>query len=305
MARHAVPLSRFPSRVDGGFVFAALRHDKSAYVRRRYAQMLNEHTVSIASAYWATHLGCSPNELFAEPFRLLAHGAELADYCGVFALFRDGAVTASIPPDYADTLQALLSPLPHGCSPESFASALSSVSSAVIGPAYIGYAEAAPQPAHPARALGLGDAAALDTLRQSCDATEWEHGGSPIQHPCSAVFVGGQVAALAGYEVWGGTIAHISIITHPDFRSRGFGRSAVAHLAGCAVAARTSAAVSHAPIESGFHPRRRATRISSLCHINSRPTQPQRLCRQNQPPSCLAIASERRRMALAVPRFRC
>lgn len=237
MARHAVPLSRFPSRVDGGFVFAALRHDKSAYVRRRYAQMLNEHTVSIASAYWATHLGCSPNELFAEPFRLLAHGAELADYCGVFALFRDGAVTASIPPDYADTLQALLSPLPHGCSPESFASALSSVSSAVIGPAYIGYAEAAPQPAHPARALGLGDAAALDTLRQSCDATEWEHGGSPIQHPCSAVFVGGQVAALAGYEVWGGTIAHISIITHPDFRSRGFGRSAVAHLAGCAVAA--------------------------------------------------------------------
>jgi predicted GNAT family acetyltransferase len=49
--------------------------------------------------------------------------------------------------------------------------------------------------------------------------------------------VGERVAALAGYEVWGSTIAHISVITHPDFRSRGFGRSAVAHLAGRAMAA--------------------------------------------------------------------
>jgi len=155
----------------------------------------------------------------------------------VFALFRGGGVTASIPPDRADTLRALLSSLPHGCSSDSLASALSSVSSAVIGPAYIGYADAASQPEHPARALGPDDAAAHDALQQSCDATEWEHGGSAIEHPCSAVFVGGRVAALAGYEVWGGTIAHISVVTHPDFRSRGFGRSAVAHLAGRAITA--------------------------------------------------------------------
>ncbi|HWY30384.1 MAG TPA: GNAT family N-acetyltransferase [Candidatus Acidoferrum sp.] len=200
--------------------------------------MLNEHTISIARAYWAAHLGCSSDELFAEPFRLLAHGTELADYCGVFALFRGGAVTASIPPDYADALRALLSSLPRGCSPEGFASALSSVSSAVIGPAYIGYAETAVRPEHPARALDPGDAVALDTLQQSCDTTEWEHGGSSIEQPCSAVFVGGRIAALAGYEVWGGRIAHISIITHPGFRSRGFGRSAVAHLTGRVIAER-------------------------------------------------------------------
>ena len=199
--------------------------------------MLNGHTVSIANAYWATHLGCSSDELFAQPLRLLTHGIELADYCGVFALFRGGAVTASIPPDRADTLGALLSSFSHGDSPESFASTLRSVSSAIVGPAYIGYAEAATQPAHSARALGPGDEAALHELQQSCDATEWEHGGSSIEHPCSAIFVGDRVAALAGYEVWGGTIAHISIITHPDFRSCGFGRSAVAHLAGRAITA--------------------------------------------------------------------
>lgn len=203
--------------------------------------MLTERTVSIASTYWAAHLGCSPDELFARPLHLLTHGIELADYNGVFALFRDGAVTASIPPDPDGTLRALLSALPPGVSPDSFAAALRPVSSAVVGPAYIGYAEAVTAavipPAPPARALDSGDAAALDTLRQSCDATNWEHGGSSIEHPCSAVFVGGRIAALAGYEVWGGTIAHISIVTHPDFRSRGFGRSAVAHLAGRAIAA--------------------------------------------------------------------
>jgi hypothetical protein len=43
--------------------------------------------------------------------------------------------------------------------------------------------------------------------------------------------------ALAGSEIWGGCIAHISIITHPDFRGRGFGRSAGAHSAAGAISA--------------------------------------------------------------------
>ncbi len=199
--------------------------------------MLSERTISIATTYWAAHLGCSPDELFAEPLRIVTHGAGLADYRGVFALFRGSAVTVSIPSDCADALRALLSFLPQGFSPEELAAVLSTVSSAVIGPACIDYAEAVPQPAHPVRTLDPDDSPALGALQQSCDAIEWEHGGSPIGYPCSAVFVGRRVVAVAGYEVWGGTIAHISVLTHPDFRSRGFGRSAVAHLAKRAITA--------------------------------------------------------------------
>jgi predicted GNAT family acetyltransferase len=51
-----------------------------------------------------------------------------------------------------------------------------------------------------------------------------------MEHSCSGVFMGEQLVAIAGYEAWGGGIAHISVVTHPDFRSQGFGRSAVAHL---------------------------------------------------------------------------
>jgi GNAT superfamily N-acetyltransferase len=199
---------------------------------------LNERTIAIANTYWATHLGCPLDALFAKPFVIITHKSALADYCGVFALFRGSSVIASIPPDRADALRELLSTQSHGCSPISVASALASVAVAIIGPAYIGYAPVVPPPAHPARALAPSDALARRTLQQSCDATEWEYGGSPVEHPSSGVFVSGRLVALAGYEVWGGALAHISVVTHSDFRSRGFGRSAVAHLAGRAIAAR-------------------------------------------------------------------
>ena len=42
------------------------------------------------------------------------------------------------------------------------------------------------------------------------------------------MFANGELIALAGYETWGGTIAHISIVTHPSHRNQGAGRTAVA-----------------------------------------------------------------------------
>jgi hypothetical protein len=51
--------------------------------------MLNERSVAVATAYWAAHLGCSPEELFASPLRIVMHAAKLADYCGAFADLAD------------------------------------------------------------------------------------------------------------------------------------------------------------------------------------------------------------------------
>lgn len=167
----------------------------------------------------------------------MPHGDELADYNGVFALFRNEAAMVSVPVDLADSLHTLLMPEASAHSPESLAMALRPVATATIGPAWIGYAEEVPAPVHSARALNTGDAAALQSLQGACAATEWEHGGSSLDQPCSGVFADGQLAAVAGYEIWGGVIAHISVVTHPEFRSRGSGRSAVAHVAGRALAA--------------------------------------------------------------------
>ncbi len=187
--------------------------------------------IAIANSYWAAHLGCETDELFAKPFHVLTHGGELMGYNGVFALFRGDAVMVSLPPDSADSLRARLADLHQGCTPASLKAALSSIATKIIGPAFIGYAETMLPPLHQVRAIGPEDVAAVQALEQSCDATEWEHGGSSFEVACSGVFAGDQLVALAGYEVWGGGIAHISIITHPAFRGQGLGRSAVAHLA--------------------------------------------------------------------------
>lgn len=199
--------------------------------------MLDDSVISIATGYWASHLGCTSEELFSEPLRIITHGPELADYDGVFALFREGAAVVSLPANRSEALRPLLAGFGADGSPEALAAALQPAAEKIIGPAWIGYCTEAVQPMHPARALNPEGVPALQALQQLCNATEWEHGGSSAENPCSGAFAEGQLVALAGYEIWGGAIAHISVITRPDCRGKGFARSAVAHLAARALEA--------------------------------------------------------------------
>ncbi len=192
---------------------------------------------STADRYWAGHLGCLPGELFSRPFRVVTHGEELRGYRGVLALFRGETAIASVPPDREGELLGLLAGLENGSTPEPFAAALAPVASLVLGPAFLGYTTDIRGSDSPARALSHDDASAVENLRDACGEQDWDHGGSSPDWPCSGVFHGGQLVALSGYEIWGGTIAHLCIVTHPAFRGRGFGKPAVAHLARRALAA--------------------------------------------------------------------
>ncbi len=198
--------------------------------------MQNKHTICKVASYWAAHFGCSTEALFAQPLHIVTHAADLAGYDGIFALFRDGAATASFPLDCVESLRRLLPSQP--LTPVRVADAFSGSSFTVIGPAYIGYAEIVRPPSRPVRSLAASDASKAGDLRAVCSRPEWEHGGSDVNaRPSSGVFAGSELVALAGYEVWGGVLAHISVITHPAYRGRGFGCSAVAHLAHVALAA--------------------------------------------------------------------
>lgn len=197
--------------------------------------MLSEHTVATVTTYWASHLGCTVSDLFARPLHTIAHGSDLADYDGVFALFRGEAATVSFPSNRVESLRLSL---PSPLTPSLFAKAFGDARFTIIGPAYVGYADDVHPPSHPVRSLTGDDARALDSLRANCTEIEWDHAGLDIaDKPSSGVFVNGQLVALAGYKVWGNAIAHVYIITDPAFRGRKFGRSAVAHLANRALAA--------------------------------------------------------------------
>jgi hypothetical protein len=232
--------------------------------------MLSNRAISIATRYWAAHLGRPPDDLLVEPCRVVTHGFELADYPGVFALFRGATATVSIPSGLAQPLRALLSTLSSGCTSATFASALSSISALVIGPAHIGYAETIAPPMHPVRSLGPNDAAAHEAFRESCNPIEWEHGGASIEYPCSGVFIDGQLVALAGYEIWGGTIAHVSVVTRPNFRNRGLGRSC-SPCRSARFVSRPPSTIPYPGGESRFDPDIRVTRLSPLRHFDGSP----------------------------------
>lgn len=193
--------------------------------------MLDPRAISVASNYWASFFNCPVAELFATPTRVGLHGPELEGYWGASALFRQGKAMVSTPSGSDEFLAESLADPARLSSPAGFAETFAPLSALTIGPAYVGYASLIHEPGSSARALNESDTPAIQHLQNECDSHEWDHGGSPIEHPCSGVFIDGRLASLAGYETWGGTIAHISIITHPDFRGRGYARDTVAHLA--------------------------------------------------------------------------
>ncbi|MGV3533449.1 MAG: GNAT family N-acetyltransferase [Chthoniobacteraceae bacterium] len=187
---------------------------------------------AIADRYWAAHFGVAEDAFLAEPKRIVTHTGELAGYEGVLALSRAGAFIFSLPPDRLAELGPVLRGLPANPDWSAVVTALRPFSRLILGPAYVGYADTVPSLATSARAVTNADISAVAALEIACGPEEWEHGGCDVaEQPASGVFIRGTLAALAGYEIWGGTIAHICVVTHPAFRGRGHGTAVVAHLA--------------------------------------------------------------------------
>jgi RimJ/RimL family protein N-acetyltransferase len=102
------------------------------------------------------------------------------------------------------------------------------------GPAFVGYSDQKhfrPSFSSPTRQLTAQDEKAVETLRTACAVEDWEAGGSEFRPNVTVgAFSGQELAALAGYQLWGEQIAHIAILTHPAFRGRGHATTAVSKL---------------------------------------------------------------------------
>jgi len=174
---------------------------------------------------------------------VVPHAAELADYRGIYLQSFGGAPVASLPhallERYADIIALAAS---AGLQADERWSRLPGLAvTAVIGPAWIGYADAEtlgtasgyPQ----VRSLAAADKPEIDALRDACSAEEWAQAGSPDEKlELAGAFDGGRLATVAGYEVWGERIAHLYVVTHPAERGRGYGRAAVHYAATQAMA---------------------------------------------------------------------
>jgi GNAT superfamily N-acetyltransferase len=199
-------------------------------------------TMDIADDYWAAELGCSRADLRSPCTLVIPHAEAFAGYRGLFMLLVGGAPLISLPRDLYPSLRAVAA---QWCAADVLSSTflrdvLGDAVDQIIGPAFIGYADAATFRAlipNAACLLGAGDAGHVAELQAACDAVEWEHGGREIgQNPAAGVYISEQLVALAGYEVWGGSIAHVSVITHPRHRGKGYAGAAVSTLTETALA---------------------------------------------------------------------
>jgi GNAT superfamily N-acetyltransferase len=192
-------------------------------------------TVSLQAvvAFWAAHLGCSEAQL-AQPHTSVVHaGPELASYRGATVVFRPPACVLAVPADWYEPVASRVGQRPPA---EAFDATLlrelfGAAVDQVIGPAWLGYADASdfrPAPTRGTRLLTDQDLPELQRLAAACGPTAWEHSGiDPVHPPVFGCFVGDGLAAAGTLERWGDRLLHVGIVTHPGYRGRGYGKALV------------------------------------------------------------------------------
>jgi GNAT superfamily N-acetyltransferase len=198
--------------------------------------VLQASTIATLDTYWGGFFACPLTAFEPANTRVVPH-AGLGDYRGIFLFRQPHALIISVPPaDHAlylarfadfttaafDDVAALTKRTPAAIN-------------RVIGPAWIGYADSTTFKPHRRGAVRLlidVDEHAFLRFQAACPSLDWEHGGSAFgSQPVAGEFIGDVLVALAGYERWGEQIAHIAVVTHLDYRGRGYGTCVVSLLA--------------------------------------------------------------------------
>jgi GNAT superfamily N-acetyltransferase len=202
---------------------------------------LSDGTIATIDRYWASSLGCPPAYLHEDGTHIVPL-PPADDYWGIFVFRRGAAVVITVPAVLWTALETPLRRLKAADVDDEAAvrALVEHPIDRIVGPAYLGYADHRtflPQPDPATRLLQATDAGAVEQLRLACSPADWEHGGRSLgQQPAVGRFLAGELVALASWEVWDDTIAHIYVVTHPAHRRRGYGKAVVSAIAAEALA---------------------------------------------------------------------
>ena len=182
-------------------------------------------------AYWAGLLGCTVDDLRSPGLHI---GTYRGTYRDAWWLQRQTSHILAVP---ADLLERTRGRVLGGRRSDDvdlayIESVLAPEVGRIIGPCFLGYADRQSLRAVPsltARQLGPADVAALHELADACHPDEWAESGLDIDRaPIFGCFEGRRLVAAASYEMSGGRLAHMGVLTHPAVRRSGHGRVAAA-----------------------------------------------------------------------------
>jgi GNAT superfamily N-acetyltransferase len=197
---------------------------------------LSREIVQTVDEFWAADVGCPCESLRSEGTITVCHPNQHSDWNGIFILRIDSAPIISLPRDLFSSLciAARQWSTTQVFDSTQLRSLIGSCVDKIIGPAFIGYTESGmfrPIETSSTTLLRNEHSEHVVSLRAACDPMEWDHGGRQFgENPTIGVFVGTELIALAGYDIWGDRIAHLSIVTHPRYRRHGHGCAAVSRL---------------------------------------------------------------------------
>jgi GNAT superfamily N-acetyltransferase len=194
-------------------------------------------------AFWAAHLGCSEVQLAQPHTSVVRNGPDLASYRGATVVFRPPACVLAVPADWYEPVATRIGRRPPAAVfdvillQQVFGAAVDRV----IGPAWVGYADGSdfrPAPTRGTRPLTDQDLPELQRLAAACGPTAWEHSGiDPARPPVFGCFAGDMLAAAGMLERWGDQLLHVGIVTHPNYRGRGYGKAVVSAMTAHGLAA--------------------------------------------------------------------
>lgn len=184
--------------------------------------------------FWATFLGVDPSHWGLAGVSVRAH-VGLAGYKGLWCFRRGDRVVVSAPAAWVPQLQARLSDgeaeglLNESC----LANLLGDDFVSLIGPAFQGCLEPTAfrhVSARDVRPLGQEDVPAYDRLRAECGPEAVGYSGILKSTERVGYFHGSTLLAVAGYRPWSDAAGDPCILTHTEFRGRGYGTAVTSAL---------------------------------------------------------------------------
>ena len=183
--------------------------------------------------FWAEHLGVQPSDWSVPGVSVNAH-VGLKGYRGVWFFMRRDRLVVSAPDGWVPHIsQYLANASQYNNLPEEAAlrELFGSDFERCIGPAFQG--ALTPECFRPFKSRSVrqptaGDLQAISVFRAACA----EHGGvdSGMDDATffqAAYFHSGRVAALSGYRPWNDLFGDPCVLTHPEYRGRGWGTAVV------------------------------------------------------------------------------
>jgi GNAT superfamily N-acetyltransferase len=196
---------------------------------------------SLLEQHWFDKLGGRPADLQEGRVKVLAHGT-LAGYAGAIAFKRNNACLISVPASLVEDVRRKVADA--DCQTAFKTAYLEKLFGnnveLAIGPAWQAQIEREYfRPCHgpDSRELAGAEDPAFKHFLQHCSTTHVDLSGlKASRSPIVGVFVGQEVVAAASYEVRGNLIAHIGVLTRPDYRGHGYAKKAASHITGIAFA---------------------------------------------------------------------